>query len=375
MKITKVLTGILMLVLFFSCKTTKVTQTEKSKLDSTAERSKQTAKEMAMLQKVEDKRLDSLNSDEQNDLEWEMFMTQTPTLDSNGKNIGNTTHAYIKGKAKTVKKKNKKSQQTTNGTTAAKANETNNETDKAAVKKVETTNNKNKTTTGGWGWLLKLCGIIAIVLFVWILIVIVKRRIKKKLEALPLPLLLIAILLFAACGQKVEAPTVAVASVEIKQPEPVKLTLLDIAKQEIGKKEQPIGSNWGPDVQKYLKSVDLTSSNPWCMAFIYWTVQEYCNQYGYINPLFKTGHVKTEWYKCKSLWVKKGEEVKPGDIFIIINPDGTGHCGFVVKVVGDTLYTIEGNTNKDGSRNGYMVCERQRSKKSVTGYIRPVFKK
>lgn len=371
MKITKVLTGILMLVLFFSCKTTKVTQTEKSKLDSTAESSKQTAKETALLQKVEDKRLDSLNSDEQSDFEWEMFMTQTPTLDSSGKNIGNTTYTHVKGKGKTVKKKNKKSQQTTNGTTAAKKNETNNETDKAAVKKVDTANNKNKTTTGGWGWQLQLFGVIAIVL--WILIVIVRRRIKKKLEALPLPLLFIAILLFAACGQKVEAPTVA--PVEIKQPEPVKLTLLDFAQKEVGVKEQPIGSNWGPDVQKYLYSVDLTSSNPWCMAFIYWTVQQYCNQYGYINPLFKTGHVKTEWYKCKSLWVKKGEEVKAGDIFIIINRDGTGHCGFVVKVVGDTLYTIEGNTNKDGSRNGYMVCERQRSKKSVTGYIRPVFKK
>lgn len=360
-----------MLVLFFSCKTTKVTQTEKSKLDSTAESSKQTAKEMAMLQKVEDKRLDSANSDEQTDFEWEMFITQTPTLDSNGKNIGNTIRTNVKGKGKTVKKKNKKSQQTTTGTTAAKKNETSDENNKAAVKKMETANNTNKTTTGGWGWQLKLCGIIAILLFVWMVIVIVKRKIKKKLEALPLPLLLIAILLFASCGQKVEAPTVAL--VEVKQSEPVKLTLLEIAQKEVGVKEQPIGSNWGPDVQKYLNSVDLTSSNPWCMAFIYWTVQQYCNQYGYTNPLFKTGHVKTEWLKSKSLWVKKGEEVKPDDIFIIINPDGTGHCGFVVKVVGNTLYTIEGNTNKDGSRNGYMVCERQRSKKSVTGFIRLPF--
>ena len=48
---------------------------------------------------------------------------------------------------------------------------------------------------------------------------------------------------------------------------------LVIASSQIGVKEQPLGSNRGPQVDQYLESVGLNpeeGSFPWCAAFLYW---------------------------------------------------------------------------------------------------------
>jgi hypothetical protein len=150
-----------------------------------------------------------------------------------------------------------------------------------------------------------------------------------------------------------------------------RLALLDIARKELGKKEEPKGSNWGPDVQVYLKSVGLEYSQPWCMAFCYWVVAEYCNQEGIKNPLYKTGHVGKQNQMCPSLRVNKPQ---PGDIFIMIFKDGSGHCGFVERVDGNRIYTIEGNSNTDGSPNGYEVCRKAngRRTKEVKNFLRVI---
>ena len=139
-----------------------------------------------------------------------------------------------------------------------------------------------------------------------------------------------------------------------------RLSLLDIARQEIGKKEIPKGSNWGKDVQRYLKSVGLNFSSPWCMAFCFWVVEQYAKQEGIKNPLYKTGHVGKQNQMSAALRVKIP---KPGDIFIMIFRDGSGHCGFVEYVKADTVFTIEGNSNNDGSPNGYEVCRKNGGRK------------
>ena len=124
---------------------------------------------------------------------------------------------------------------------------------------------------------------------------------------------------------------------------------------------------------KYLKSVGITFAAFWCMAFVYWCISQYCQQQGFINPLNKTGSVSKQWKECKLMRVSKP---RPGDIFIILNKDGSGHCGFVERVEGNIIYTIEGNSNEDGSREGYEVCRKPggRPISSITGFIRPVFK-
>jgi hypothetical protein len=139
---------------------------------------------------------------------------------------------------------------------------------------------------------------------------------------------------------------------------------LETAITQLDKQEVPRGSNWGPDVQGYLKSVSINFPASWCMAFVYWCVKES----GVPNPLIKTGGVLAQWNKIDAKY--KFKEPQEGDIFIQDHGKGLGHTGFVTKVQGDKIFTIEGNTNDTGSREGYEVCRRVRDISSCKGFIR-----
>lgn len=148
-----------------------------------------------------------------------------------------------------------------------------------------------------------------------------------------------------------------------------KLTL-DIARAEVGVAEVPKGSNAGPRVLEYLASVGL-KANPWCMAFVYWCVNQACKKLEQKNPLVKTGHVLTQWNKTTLRKLSnRNKNVEPGDIFIMQFSGGRGHTGFVLEVKKGFVVTIEGNTNDDGSREGYEVAIRQRPLSSILGFIK-----
>lgn len=144
---------------------------------------------------------------------------------------------------------------------------------------------------------------------------------------------------------------------------------LEIALTQIGKEEVPRGSNWGIDVQKYLHSVGIDFPASWCMAFIYWCFDQACDALGRGNPLFKTGGVLKEWNLRQSYKVTSPQT---GDVFIMNFGDGLGHTGIVEKVDDSSIYTVEGNSNNDGSRNGYEVVRHKRIKtdKLIKGYLR-----
>jgi hypothetical protein len=56
--------------------------------------------------------------------------------------------------------------------------------------------------------------------------------------------------------------------------------------------------------------------------------------------------------------------VGPLAIFLVRHSPGDWcHTGFAVRGEGGTFATIEGNTNDDGSSNGFEVCGRSRSVK------------
>ncbi len=139
---------------------------------------------------------------------------------------------------------------------------------------------------------------------------------------------------------------------------------IQIAITQIGKEEIPRGSNAGEDVEKYLHSVGLGKGYSWCMAFVYWCVsQEKPN-----SGLVKTAGVLDQWYKIDNKY--KHSTPAPGDIFIQYHGHGQGHTGFVESVDGNNIHTIEGNTNDEGSREGYEVCRRTRATGSCIGFIR-----
>lgn len=148
------------------------------------------------------------------------------------------------------------------------------------------------------------------------------------------------------------------------------LRALNVAIYQIGNAEIPHGSNWGPHVEKYLKSVGITIPSPWCMAFVYWCVNEACKEMGKENPLEKTGLVMGQWVNSKDLRIV--DAPRKGDIFIMDFGKGKGHTGFVTGVVGDKINTVEGNSNDEGSREGYEVCRKPGGRKisSCKGFLR-----
>jgi hypothetical protein len=57
--------------------------------------------------------------------------------------------------------------------------------------------------------------------------------------------------------------------------------------------------------------------------------------------------------------------ITPGSIFLRPNPPGRrpryAHTGIVVQADADTFKSIEGNTNDEGSAEGFEVCARVRA--------------
>lgn len=156
-------------------------------------------------------------------------------------------------------------------------------------------------------------------------------------------------------------------------PAPSPLTIaqriLSVAQSQLGVSEVPKGSNKGP-VEKYLKAVGLPGGHAWCMAFVYWCVNEACKEAGIKNPLHATGGVLAQWNAApKALKVKTPQ---PGDIFIMDFGKGMGHTGIVTKVDKGRIFTIEGNSNDDGSREGYEVCRKPggRTIAGIKGFLR-----
>ncbi|WP_166922451.1 CHAP domain-containing protein [Flavobacterium poyangense] len=142
---------------------------------------------------------------------------------------------------------------------------------------------------------------------------------------------------------------------------------LEIATAQIGVEEMPRNSNAGPEVEIYLRSVGLDKGHPWCMAFVYWCNQKASQQTNQKNPLKKTAGVLDQ-YNSRPLLVQKTPQ--RGDVFIMNFKNGTGHTGFIEKITGNTAFTIEGNTNNSGSREGYKVARRKRDLTNMTGFLR-----
>ena len=142
-----------------------------------------------------------------------------------------------------------------------------------------------------------------------------------------------------------------------------------VAITQVGKQEKPLGSNWGIPVQDYLKSVGIIHPASWCMAFVYWCFKQAAGTG--TNPLIKTGGVLDAWNKAdkKNKFTK---DPKSGDIMIMDHGKGLGHTGIVEKVDKNFLYTIEGNTNDTGSREGIEVDRKRRPivNKMIKGYLR-----
>ena len=142
--------------------------------------------------------------------------------------------------------------------------------------------------------------------------------------------------------------------------------------------------NRGPRVDEYqirtgLKLRPGADGFAWCACFLYWCFDEAAGQLGRRNPVIKTAGCQDHWNRAREAGIAQvtparatnnPELVKPGMIFIMAFGQGAGHTGIVESVQGGFIKTIEGNSNTEGSRDGFGVFSLTRKINSINkGFI------
>lgn len=148
--------------------------------------------------------------------------------------------------------------------------------------------------------------------------------------------------------------------------------ILHFAQQQLRQKPRELNNrNEGPWVRSYM---DGNEGSPWawCMGFVQTVLDQATSSMG---KSFRD--IMPQSYSCDvvgnhGLTMKKlhrNKELRsghyqpqPGDIFLNVRTAWDWvHTGFVTGTDGDWLLTIEGNTNDEGSREGFEVCRRMRN--------------
>lgn len=158
---------------------------------------------------------------------------------------------------------------------------------------------------------------------------------------------------------------------------------LEVAISQLGVSEVPKNSNRGPEIKKYLNSVGLPEGYAWCMAFVYWCFKKASERAGIPVPFHRTAGVADCWNKTALSHrltadnMRKRTEPLPAGTLVIFKFKTGWHVGMVEsssKTVRNEieLLTIEGNTNDEGSREGFEVCRRKRMlNESIVGFLLP----
>ncbi|MGW1268196.1 CHAP domain-containing protein [Streptomyces sp. NPDC002491] len=151
--------------------------------------------------------------------------------------------------------------------------------------------------------------------------------------------------------------------------------VIKVAKAEVGTQETRSGGHWVND-SKYnrwfgrIPGYDRDGYGyPWCAAFVAWCAD-------------KAGaasfYPKTAGCEVAVAWFKRAERFSEYPAIgaqVFYGPGGGTHTGLVYDYDGDYIYTVEGNTNLDGSAEGDGVYLRKRLRRSdnVYGYGYPDF--
>lgn len=144
--------------------------------------------------------------------------------------------------------------------------------------------------------------------------------------------------------------------------------LIEVALSQVGVEEIPRGSNRGEKVEEYMKATGTIPPAAWCGCFAAWCFKE--AGYKLDKPWLLAA--ARNWFKDSTKLIKDKKDIQPGDVFGIHNAKlgRIAHVGIIEKVENGMLYTIEGNTNDEGSREGYEVAKRKRSISKVAAIAR-----
>lgn len=101
------------------------------------------------------------------------------------------------------------------------------------------------------------------------------------------------------------------------------------------------------------------SNQPWCAMFVSWCARQ-ADISTDILPM--SARARPDGQGFNITWYKRGSGYRPqpGDLFFVGTTYDWSHVGIVYEVHDDYIYTIEGNTNNDGSAEGTDVMIRSR---------------
>lgn len=118
-------------------------------------------------------------------------------------------------------------------------------------------------------------------------------------------------------------------------------SLVRIARQELGVRESPPGSNRGPRIDEYLRASGLPESDvlagqPWGTAFTYWVVREAYNQDKASTPIPPTAYGPDlyAWAEKNAKTVPAGKPAAPGDLCFLANGRYRRQAGIVIAFIG-----------------------------------------
>lgn len=145
--------------------------------------------------------------------------------------------------------------------------------------------------------------------------------------------------------------------------------IVEVAEQEFAKNGNKVletcGANCGPEVQKYTGGASGPNA-PWCAWFVSWVYREAGYEFK-DPPAGSDGNIPSvanliRWFQQHGIQfdangtqfdannreIGSGYKPQPGDVIMY---DDSVHTGIVVKVNGDEIETIEGNTSSDNNFN------------------------
>jgi hypothetical protein len=130
--------------------------------------------------------------------------------------------------------------------------------------------------------------------------------------------------------------------------------------------EDPIGSNRGDDVDRFCVLAGCDIGSPWCAACITAMLLDSGANLRNLPDNPASVHGWLDWAKVTGRIIEQPVRACVG---IIIESPTTGHLVQVSEVVGDQVHDISGNTNNDGSRNGYGVFRHVRPMSAYAAFV------
>jgi hypothetical protein len=132
--------------------------------------------------------------------------------------------------------------------------------------------------------------------------------------------------------------------------------VINIARKEVGVRE--LTENSSERIDGYNATVGFKKV-AWCASFLSWCFKEA----GLAQP-------RTAWSPALFPPGRLARDGLPGMLIGIYFPSlgRIGHCGMIERVQGSLIFSIEGNTNIAGSREGDGVMRKARHKRSIAKF-------